>query len=60
MDIVGFFFKQLNLEKDQLGIIDVKDFCAYIAVKKNAVNKILSESEKQKIKGKSVKIELAR
>lgn len=60
MDIVGFFFKQLNLEKDQLGIIEVKDFCAYVAIKKNAVNKVLAESEKQKIKGKSVKIEMAR
>ena len=53
----------VNLEIDPI-ILDpgvyFNYFCAYLAVKKNAVNKILAASEKQKIKGKAVKIELAR
>lgn len=60
MDIVGFFYKQMGLEKDELGIIVVKDFCAYVGVKNSARETIFSKAEKQKIKGKSVKIELAR
>lgn len=60
MDIVGFFYKQMGLEKDELGIIVVKDFCAYVGVKNSARETIFKQAEKQKIKGKSVKIELAR
>lgn len=60
MDIVGFFYKKMGLEKDELGIIVVKDFCAYVGVKNSARETIFRQSEKQKIKGKSVKIELAR
>ena len=59
MDIVGFFYKQIKLEKGELGIIDVKDYCAYVAIKRTRINKIVKQANRNKIKGKTVRIEFA-
>lgn len=59
IDIVGFFYKQIKIEKGDLGIIDVKDFCSYVAIKRERVKNILNKVDKQKIKNKTVKIEIA-
>lgn len=34
MDIVGFLSKKGNLEKDDVGLIEVMDFMSFVAVKK--------------------------
>ncbi len=60
IDIVGFFYKQIELDRGELGIIDVKDFCVYVGIKASAIKKVMGRFNKQKIKGKTVKIELAR
>ena len=60
MDIVGFFMQTGNLSKDDIGLIEVKDFSSFIAVKTKAINTLLSKIENQKMKGKKYKIEIAR
>lgn len=59
IDIVGFFYKQIGLEKDELGIIEVKDYSSYVAIKRNRISDIVEKSNKQKIKNKTVRIEIA-
>jgi ATP-dependent RNA helicase DeaD len=60
MDIVGFFMQTGNLSKDDIGLIEVKDFSSFIAVKSKVINALLSKIENQKMKGKKYKIEIAR
>ncbi len=59
IDIVGFFMKMGKLEKDELGLIDVKDNISYAAIKRTKVQELLSTIENQKIKNKKVKIQVA-
>lgn len=60
MDIVGFFFQKGKLEKGDIGIIEVKDFISFVAVKYNKVNNLLSNIKDEKMKGKKYKIAIAR
>jgi superfamily II DNA/RNA helicase len=55
-DIAGLFFKQGNLEKDQVGIIELKNDCAFISVKKEVVNELLPKVNNMKLKNKKVRI----
>lgn len=59
-DIVGFFLQEGKLNKEDLGLIEVKDFISFAAVKSSMVNKLLSNIKDQKMKGKKYKIEVAR
>lgn len=59
IDIVGFLSHQGELKKDDIGLIDVKDFYAFVAVRRNKVNEIFRLVKDQKIKNKKVKIEIA-
>ncbi len=59
-DIVGFFLQVGKLNKEDLGLIEVKDFISFAAVKSSMVNKLLSNIKDQKMKGKKYKIEVAR
>jgi superfamily II DNA/RNA helicase len=58
-DIVGFLAKVGKLEKEEVGLIEVKDFCAYPAVLRSKVVKVLNNITGEKIKGKSVKVTVA-
>ncbi|MES2628433.1 MAG: DEAD/DEAH box helicase [Bacteroidota bacterium] len=60
IDIVGFLSKTGGLERDELGLIEVKDFFSYAAVKRSLVKEVMSKIKEQKIKGKKVKIQQAR
>jgi superfamily II DNA/RNA helicase len=60
IDIVGFFSQKGELEKGDLGIIEVKDFISFAAVKSTKVNAFLNLIKDQKMKGKKYKIEIAR
>jgi superfamily II DNA/RNA helicase len=60
IDIVGFFSQKGQLEKGDLGIIEVKDFISFAAVKSSKVNAFLNLIKDQKMKGKKYKIEIAR
>jgi len=57
-DIAGLFFKQGNLKKDELGVIELKQDCAFVAVKKTKVKSILRQLNAVKLKTKKVKITL--
>lgn len=60
VDIVGFFSQKGNLEKGDLGLVEVKDFISFAAVKATKVNALLSQLRDEKMKGKKYKIEVAR
>ena len=60
IDIVGFFSQKGKLEKGDLGLIEVKDFISFAAVKFNKVKDLLSNIRDEKMKGKKFKIEVAR
>ena len=59
-DIVGFFSQKGKLEKGDLGLIEVKDFISFAAVKYGKVNNFLKNIRDEKMKGKKYKIEVAR
>lgn len=60
IDIVGFFSQKGKLEKGDLGLIEVKDFISFAAVKSNKVKGLLHAIKDEKMKGKKFKIEVAR
>jgi len=60
IDIVGFFSQKGKLEKGDLGLIEVKDFISFAAVKYNKVKDLLHHVKDEKMKGKKFKIEVAR
>lgn len=60
IDIVGFFSQKGKLEKSDLGLIEVKDFISFAAVKFNKVKDLLHNIKDEKMKGKKFKIEVAR
>jgi superfamily II DNA/RNA helicase len=60
IDIVGFFSQKGKLEKGDLGLIEVKDFISFAAVKSKKVKDFLSNIRDEKMKGKKFKIEVAR
>ncbi|WP_115810673.1 DEAD/DEAH box helicase [Flavobacterium aquicola] len=60
IDIVGFFSQKGKLEKGDLGLIEVKDFISFAAVKFNKVKDLLLAVKDEKMKGKKFKIEVAR
>jgi len=59
MDIVGFLLKIGKLEKEELGLIDVKDNISYAAVRRDRVQDLLVNVSEQKIKNKRVRIQIA-
>ena len=60
IDIVGFLMQQGKLEKEDIGLIVVKDFNSFVAVKKTKVNSVLKIVENLKIKGTKYRIVLAK
>jgi len=60
IDIVGFLSKQGNLKQDDIGLIEVKDFFSFVAIRKTKVNVVLPIIQKEKIKNKKVKIDIAK
>ena len=60
IDIVGFLSNKGQLKKDEIGLVDVKDFSAFAAVRKSKVGNVLELIKNEKIKNKKVKIDIAR
>lgn len=50
-DIAGFLMKKGELRKEDIGKIDVKDRCAYVAVKRTVIDSLIERLEGEKIKG---------
>lgn len=59
VDIVGYLMKKGELQKEELGLIEVKDTTSYVAVSRNKVNELLKKLANEKLKGKKVKMEVA-
>jgi ATP-independent RNA helicase DbpA len=59
VDVVGLLLKKGNLEKDELGLIEVKDEASFAAVKRTKIDSVLSLLKQEKLKGKRVKIDVA-
>jgi superfamily II DNA/RNA helicase len=60
IDIVGFLSNKGQLKKEDIGLIEVKDFFSFVAVKKIKVSETLQLIKEQKIKNKKVKIVVAK
>jgi superfamily II DNA/RNA helicase len=60
VDIVGFLTKQALLKKEDIGLIEVKDFFAFAAVRKSRVGPALELIKDQKLKNRKIKIEVAK
>ena len=59
-DIAGFLLQKGQLEKTDLGRIDVQDFMSFAAVKREHAETVLTRIRDEKMKGKKYKIEVAR
>jgi superfamily II DNA/RNA helicase len=55
-DVAGLFFKQGHLTKDELGIIELKNDCAFVAVKTGTVKSLLPNVNNVKLKKKKVRV----
>lgn len=60
MDIVGFLTNKGQLKKEDIGLIEVKDFFSFVAVRKVKVSPTLQNIKDEKIKNKKVKIDIAK
>jgi superfamily II DNA/RNA helicase len=60
IDIVGFLSNKGKLKKEDIGLIEVKDFFSFVAVKKIKVSETLQLIKEEKIKNKKVKIAVAK
>ena len=58
-DIAGLFFKKGSLTKDQLGVIELKQDCAFIAVPISEAKKLIESLNNTRLKNKKVRITLA-
>jgi len=59
VDIVGYLIKKGELQKEDIGLIEVKDTTSYAAVARTQVNTVLKKLGSEKLKGKKVKMEIA-
>lgn len=60
IDIVGFLGNKGALKKEDIGLIEVKDFFSFVAIRKNKVSQVLQLIKNEKIKNKKVKIDVAK
>jgi ATP-independent RNA helicase DbpA len=60
VDIVGFLTNKGQLKKEDVGLIEVKDFFSFVAVRKTKAGHTLHLIKGEKIKNKKVKIEVAK
>ena len=58
-DIAGLFFKQAKLNKDELGTIELKQDCAFVAVDASKAEAVILLVNNTKLKKKKVRISLA-
>lgn len=55
-DIAGLFFKTGGLEKNELGIIELKSDCAYVSVARSKARKLADKLNNTRLKTKKVRI----
>ncbi|MDW7691585.1 DEAD/DEAH box helicase [Flammeovirgaceae bacterium SG7u.111] len=57
-DIAGLFFKQGQLQKEELGTIELKSDCAFVAVPKTKAKELAAELNNSRLKKKKVRISI--
>ena len=60
IDIVGFLTNKGQLKKEDIGLIEVKDFFSFVGIRKLRMGYALQLIKNEKIKNKKVKIEVAK
>ena len=60
VDVVGFLSNKGQLKKEDIGLIEVKDFFSFVAIRKSKATHTLHLIKNEKIKNKKVKIEVAK
>ncbi len=60
IDIVGFLANKGRLKKEDIGLIEVKDFFSFVAVRKSKASATLQLIKEERIKNKKVKIDIAK
>ena len=60
VDVVGFLTNKGQLKKEDIGLIEVKDFFSFVAIRKVKIGEALQLIKNEKIKNKKVKIDIAR
>lgn len=60
VDIVGFLSNKGQLKKEDIGLIEVKDFLSFVAIRKSKAGHVLQLIKNEKIKNKKVKMEIAK
>ncbi len=58
-DIAGLFFKKGNIAKEDLGIIELKEDCSFVAVKSKTALPLIKKLNNQFIKKRKVRISMA-
>jgi len=59
MDVVGFMFKKGLLAKEELGMVEVKEYFSYVAIKTNRIKEVIRLIQNEKIKNMKTKIDVA-
>ena len=57
-DIAGLFLKQAGLENEELGLIEIKQDCAFVAVKAQKADEVIRLTNNSKLKKKKVRVSL--
>lgn len=60
VDLVGFLGQKGGLKKEEIGLLEVKDFFSYAAIKASKLNMVLGKIRNEKIKNMTTKIELCK
>ena len=55
-DIAGLFFKQGHISKDQLGVIELKQDCAFVAVPATIADDLVEQLNNVRLKKKKVRV----
>lgn len=57
-DIAGLFFKQGNINQDQLGVIELKHDCTFVAVPVTIAEELVAKLNNTRLKNKKVRISI--
>ncbi len=60
VDIVGFFGNRAELRKEDIGLIEVKDFFSFVAIRRSKVGRAMHLIKDHRLKNKKIKIEIAK
>lgn len=57
-DIAGLFFRQGELQKGELGVIELKQDCAFVAVTKSKAEQLVQQFDNQKLKKRKIRVKV--